>query len=363
MWGLLQWLFDRYWDVIDWFANRYSAAINLLNNFWTWIQDKAVYYYNLAKAWAVTKANTVAASAWTWVQAAKSTVWGWVESAKTNAWNWVQNAKGYAWSLVEAAKGYAYGLVHWLEGVALAARNWLKAHLEGVISATKTLIMNWARSAVNLVPSVQNLLTALAGTTLGRVVALTTTWWSTMEVFLRDPLGFIVGYVKGIFTTLLCYSLAYGLGTVKLTLPPWPVFGSGGDVPPGDGPFPPPPEAGKLGKPVVPLYISGYIFRPGHRGVDFGLTIGQSVFATHEGIVEIVASNPTGYGNYLTIRGNGWWTLYAHLQAAEVAPGQDVSVGQRVAGGDDTGMSTGPHLHFECKYKGEYIDPVLAIGS
>jgi len=362
MWGLLQWLFDRYWDVIDWFGNRYRAAVNLLNNFWTWIEGKAVHYYNLAKAWALPKINAVASSAWAWVEAAKSNAWGWVENAKSWAWGIVENAKGYAWNLVEAAKGYAYGLVNWLNGVASNARDWLRSHLEGLINAAKTTVMNWARAAVDMVPSLRDLLTALGGTTLGRIVSLVTTGWSTLDVFLSDPLGFVIAYVKSVFVTLLCYSVAYGLGTVEADLPPWPTFGSGGNAPPGGGTWPPPPGAGKLGQPVVPLYISGYTFGPGHHAVDFGLVNGQQVFATHDGVIETVASNPTGYGNYMTVRGAHWWTLYAHLQGAVVSTGQSVATGQEIARGDDTGMSTGPHLHFVCKFNGEFVDPVLAIG-
>ena len=228
MYGLLQWLFDRYWDVTDWFANRYSSAIALLSNFWTWLQDRVMYYYNLAKAWAIAKKAEAIAFAASIVQGALSAVQVWVDAAKSWAWGWIENAKGYAWNLVEAAKGYAWGLVNWLEGVGLAARNWLRGQLEGLINSAKTFVMNWARDAVGLVPSVRDLINVLSGTRLGRLVTMVENWWPTLALLVNNPLGFIVGCIKGSFVTLLCFSIAYGLGTVKLTLPPWPIFGGGG---------------------------------------------------------------------------------------------------------------------------------------
>lgn len=362
MWGLLQWLYDRYWDVVNWFGTHLARTLNLLHNFWAWLHDKVTYYYQLARAWAIAKKNEAVAAAWTWFQAAKSTAWGWVENAKSWAWSIVESAKGWAWDIVQGAKQYTSDLVNWLRALLQGAIDWLRGHLEGLIDATKNRIMDWARAAVALVPSVRDLVTAFSGTTLGRLVSLVTTSWGVLSILLSDPLGTIIAYLKNIFVTFLCYSLAYALGTVEETLPPWPVFGTGGEAPPGDGPYPPPAGAGKLGQPVVPLYISGYVFRPGHRAVDFGLVNGQSVFATHGGVIETVAWQPGGLGNYVTVRGSHWWTLYAHLQAAVVAPGQSVDTGQRIAAGDDTGLSTGPHLHFVCKYDGAHVDPVLAIG-
>ena len=361
MWGLLQWLYDRYWDVVNWFSTHLARTLNLLANFWAWITDVAVRYYNSAKAWALPKINAAKAYAWGIVQNARSWAWGVVESAKSWAWARIQAARSYAWSLAELAKGYAYNLVNWARGLLQGSIDWVRTHLESLIAAAKAAVMNWARAAVNLVPSVQDLVTALSGTTLGRLVSLVTTSWGVLSILLSDPLGTMIAYLKNVFITFLCYSLAYALGTEEATLPPWPVFGTGGDAPPGDGPYPPPPGAGKLGKPVVPLYVSGYIFRPGHRAVDFGLANGQPVFATHNGVVETVAWQPGGLGNYVTVRGSRWWTLYAHLQAAVVATGETVDTGQRIAAGDDTGMSTGPHLHFACKYDGAYVDPVLSI--
>ena len=225
MWGLLQWLFDRYWDVIDWFGNRYHAAINLLDNFWDWITTKAVYYYDLAKAWAVAKKAEAVAFAASIVQGALSAVQVWIDAAKSWAWGIVEAAKGWAWDLVDAGKGYAYNLVDWVKGELTGTINWVRSYLEGLINATKAYVMSWARAAVDLVPSTRNLITALSGTRLGRIVTMVDTFWPTLALLVTNPLGFIVGCIKERFVTLLCFSIAYGLGTVKLTLPPWPIFG------------------------------------------------------------------------------------------------------------------------------------------
>ena len=65
-----------------------------------------------------------------------------------------------------------------------------------------------------------------------------------------------------------------------------------------------------------------------------------------------------GWGNYVWIdHGNGKATIYAHLSSAIVYPGQSVSAGQLIGYGGTTGYSTGPHLHFECRYYGKKYDP------
>ena len=361
MWDFLALLYEKYWDVLDWFWYRYWGAVDLLNNFWNWIEEKAWYYYEKGKTYAIEKFNEVSSSAWTWVENAKNDAWAWIDNAKSDAWAWVENAKDTARGWVDAAKDWAWDTIEWAKAELYGALDWLKATLETAIDWAIDTVVSWAQAAVDLVPSMQDLVTAFAGTTLGRLLTVAVDWWEDLGLFMADPLGFILAYLKPIFITFFCYAMAYALGTEVATLPAWPVWGTGGGDPPTDQPFPPPPGAGKLGRPLEPLYISGYTFREGHRAVDFGLANGQAVYATHSGVIETVAYDAGGLGNYLTIRGTSWWTLYAHLQAAQVSGGQAVSTGERIAAGDDTGMSTGPHLHFACKYNGEYVDPVLAM--
>ena len=65
-----------------------------------------------------------------------------------------------------------------------------------------------------------------------------------------------------------------------------------------------------------------------------------------------------GWGNYVMIdHGNGMQTLYAHMSSRAVSVGQTVSRGQTIGYVGSTGMSTGPHLHFEMYINGSRIDP------
>ena len=69
-----------------------------------------------------------------------------------------------------------------------------------------------------------------------------------------------------------------------------------------------------------------------------------------------------GYGNYVWIdHGGGKATIYAHLSYHTVYVGQRVSAGQVIGYGGSTGYSTGPHLHFECRYYGNRYDPMTEL--
>jgi murein DD-endopeptidase MepM/ murein hydrolase activator NlpD len=102
-----------------------------------------------------------------------------------------------------------------------------------------------------------------------------------------------------------------------------------------------------------------------HQGVDFGAGVGTPVFASGDGIVEF-AGVARGYGNYLKIRhGPHLVTAYAHLDAfdAGVVPGAAVRQGEIVARSGQTGVGTGPHLHYEVIVDGAHTDPLTALLS
>lgn len=94
-----------------------------------------------------------------------------------------------------------------------------------------------------------------------------------------------------------------------------------------------------------------------HTGLDFREAHGAAVRAAAPGIV--VGAGPSGgYGNMVEIdHGNGVTTRYAHLSAINVRDGQNVDVGAQVGRIGSTGRSTGPHLHYEVRYKDHPLDP------
>jgi murein DD-endopeptidase MepM/ murein hydrolase activator NlpD len=94
-----------------------------------------------------------------------------------------------------------------------------------------------------------------------------------------------------------------------------------------------------------------------HTGIDFGAPIGTPVFAAGDGVVE-KAQWAGGYGRWLQIRHNSQYeTGYGHLSGWAVKPGQHVRQGQVVAYVGSTGMSTGPHLHYEVIVGGKKVNP------
>lgn len=107
---------------------------------------------------------------------------------------------------------------------------------------------------------------------------------------------------------------------------------------------------------------TGYIsqgFWGGHRAEDIAGSIGTAVTAADGGYVILAGGGWSGgYGNHVIIdHGNGYTTLYAHLTSIFVTPGMTVSKGQQIGTMGSTGNSTGPHLHFEIRYKGVPYNP------
>ena len=98
-----------------------------------------------------------------------------------------------------------------------------------------------------------------------------------------------------------------------------------------------------------------------HQGLDLGLKTGDPIYATFDGKVRI--SKAAGdYGNLVVIRhNNGLETYYAHLSQRDVEVGDWVVAGQQIGLGGSTGQSTGPHLHYEVRYKGQSFDPERII--
>jgi murein DD-endopeptidase MepM/ murein hydrolase activator NlpD len=95
-----------------------------------------------------------------------------------------------------------------------------------------------------------------------------------------------------------------------------------------------------------------------HRGVDFGAAAGTPIQAAGDGVVE-TAGWSGGYGNYVRLRHNGTYaTAYGHMSRIAVKAGQRVRQGQIIGYVGSTGMSTGPHLHYETLINGSQINPL-----
>jgi murein DD-endopeptidase MepM/ murein hydrolase activator NlpD len=94
-----------------------------------------------------------------------------------------------------------------------------------------------------------------------------------------------------------------------------------------------------------------------HAGVDISAPTGTSVRAAADGIV-IAAEWAGAYGKLVVIdHGNGVQTYYAHLSRFDVIPGQEVRMGQVIAGSGSTGRATSPHLHYEVRRGGTPVNP------
>lgn len=104
--------------------------------------------------------------------------------------------------------------------------------------------------------------------------------------------------------------------------------------------------------------ISGNNWSPGHRAIDIGASLGAQIFAADTGTVVYAGWLDGGYGNFVVIdHGNGFQTLYEHLDSITVHCGSIVSQGNVIGYGGTTGNSTGPHLHFEIRYNGTPVNP------
>jgi murein DD-endopeptidase MepM/ murein hydrolase activator NlpD len=94
-----------------------------------------------------------------------------------------------------------------------------------------------------------------------------------------------------------------------------------------------------------------------HEGIDFVADPGTRVISAAGGIVATAEYHPQ-YGNLIEIdHGNDFTSRYAHLSKLMVKPGQVIKRGQEIGASGNTGRSTGPHLHFEVRYKGAAQNP------
>ena len=98
-----------------------------------------------------------------------------------------------------------------------------------------------------------------------------------------------------------------------------------------------------------------------HRGIDISAARSRDILACADGVVSFTGYDP-GYGLYMIISHESFESLYAHCSSLLIEVGESVAAGESVAVAGSTGRSTGPHLHFEIRVKGEHVDPLEYVG-
>lgn len=353
MW-LLEWLVSRFMLVYDWFGNSYwtirafiFSLPSLLNSIiqlvgggiQALVQHIAaaiINFYNANIAPVIQNIlNTIAA---------QGGIIGYLRSLVENF------IAGMVARLIQLRNEIVLWAVNtynaWITRIATTITSFIAAHLPTILAFLdfKRKYDAWLASVINKITPFQ----------LGEILQ----WYSQVKpnvvAFASNPLGFIfdILWSKGI--EFLCYLLGYGLGTIKYQLPNKPNWNiaSGGSI----SPYVPTDTI--FVNPVSKPYVSGYTFGNNHHGIDLGITSGEKIYASHEGIVTVAGWSTVGYGNYIDISGDKIWSRYAHLMSFLVNAGDRVFAGQTIALGDTTGNSTGDHLHFELKVNGVYVDPL-----
>lgn len=93
-----------------------------------------------------------------------------------------------------------------------------------------------------------------------------------------------------------------------------------------------------------------------HTGLDLAIDFGTTIVATHEGVIT-EAGTIGGYGNCIRIESGDLSTLYGHCSEISVKKGDFVKQGEKIGEVGMTGNATGPHVHFEIRYQGRYVNP------
>jgi len=123
------------------------------------------------------------------------------------------------------------------------------------------------------------------------------------------------------------------------------------------------PSSNKLTSPFGDRSSPGGVGSTNHKGIDIGASTGSPIVAADDGTV-VTATYSSSYGNYVIINhGNGRATLYAHQSAIACKVGQVVVKGMVIGYVGSTGISTGPHLHFEVRENGVAVNPLNYFSS
>lgn len=107
-------------------------------------------------------------------------------------------------------------------------------------------------------------------------------------------------------------------------------------------------------------FVRGYY--AGHSGIDISAATGTPIYAANGGPILYAGWNNWGYGITVVIGHGPWSTLYGHMSSRAVGCGQTVGAGQIIGYVGSTGNSSGPHLHFEIRYRNQPQDPASTSG-
>ncbi|MET0547634.1 MAG: M23 family metallopeptidase [Caulobacterales bacterium] len=124
------------------------------------------------------------------------------------------------------------------------------------------------------------------------------------------------------------------------------------------------PIAGRISSPWgAQRVLNGELDRP-HYGVDIAAPIGTPISAPADGVIAFAESDLYYEGGLVMIdHGQGLITLYLHMSELDVAPGQKVKQGQVIGRVGNKGRTTGPHLCWRMKWRGQNLDPSLAVAA
>jgi murein DD-endopeptidase MepM/ murein hydrolase activator NlpD len=112
--------------------------------------------------------------------------------------------------------------------------------------------------------------------------------------------------------------------------------------------------------PTTERFITGYDYSPAtnHWGIDIDGDLGNAIWSIDNGVVVYSGWSNNGYGNLVVVdHGNGWQSLYGHLNDIYVSCGESVFQGTSIGALGTTGNSSGPHLHFELIYGSAKVNP------
>ena len=98
-----------------------------------------------------------------------------------------------------------------------------------------------------------------------------------------------------------------------------------------------------------------------HKGVDFACPVGTPVEAYRKGKVVFAGNTGDGFGNYVKLEHDGFFSYCCHLDQIFVGVGDKIEEGHPMASSGDSGNSTAPHLHFETRVSGKAVEPLFYV--